>query len=302
LTSYSTISLAVAAMPPPTTVLVCPGTYPEQVTINTPLTLKGLSLGTGSNPVITVPSGGVGAEGGAQVSVMGGFDSPVTVNISDLVVDGTGSGVNCLSGTLDGIAYVEASGTLENLTVRNQDPGGCGYGIFLVGSEEDVNTVNVRNSSIYNFDDFGIYATDEGEAFLVNLTSNSIVSSSSTVQAGVDYAFFSAGLAKRNTVILTGGVGLYLESALGGIVNAYQNTVSGANLGIELGLESNPVIKSNAILQSTTAAIELNCSGGATVENNVVFNAPTGIADVTPGDTIAGNTFYSVPTATSPCP
>lgn len=60
LVSYSTISEAVAAVKPHSTVLVCPGTCPEQVTISTPLTLEGLADADGALPVITVPSGGVG--------------------------------------------------------------------------------------------------------------------------------------------------------------------------------------------------------------------------------------------------
>jgi len=58
LVSYSTISEAVAAVTPNSTVLVCPGTYPEQVTITQALKLKGLKDEAGY-PVITVPSGGL---------------------------------------------------------------------------------------------------------------------------------------------------------------------------------------------------------------------------------------------------
>jgi len=59
LVSYSTISAAVAAVTPNSTVKVCPGTYPEQVTITQPLTLKGLNDGTSARAIITVPRGGL---------------------------------------------------------------------------------------------------------------------------------------------------------------------------------------------------------------------------------------------------
>src|SRR4029077_12937099 len=43
---FSTIQAAVNAVPFGSTVLVCPGTYPEQVVIAQPLTLKGVTDGT----------------------------------------------------------------------------------------------------------------------------------------------------------------------------------------------------------------------------------------------------------------
>ena len=45
LPSYTTISAAVSSVPPFSTVLVCPDTYAEQVTISQPLTLQGVASG-----------------------------------------------------------------------------------------------------------------------------------------------------------------------------------------------------------------------------------------------------------------
>src|SRR6266446_7579672 len=93
LPSYATISGAVSGVPPGSTVLVCPGTYPEQVTIAQSLTLKGISSGNAGQAVITIPPSGLTAKTSgdgytiaAQVDVTAG-----TVNISDITVDATGS-------------------------------------------------------------------------------------------------------------------------------------------------------------------------------------------------------------------
>src|SRR5437899_7923808 len=59
LPSFTTISAAVSTVPPGSTVLVCPGTYPEQVTIAQPLTLKGITSGNAGQAVITVPGSGL---------------------------------------------------------------------------------------------------------------------------------------------------------------------------------------------------------------------------------------------------
>jgi len=330
LVSYSTISEAVAAVPPNSTVLVCPGVYPEQVTINQPLTLRGLSEGISSRAVITVPSGGILSSFGQaeQLSVQGtDFPTSGPVDIRNLVVDGIGSGFDCSTGTLVGIAYQFADGTVDNVEVRNQNPGGCGFGIVLTGDPFLVNTVNVRNSSIHDFDNTGVLATSGGETgFLVNLTSNWIQSSSTSVQAGVDYDF-TDGLAARNTIIVAGNFGLLLDNFFAGMT-VHENLIIGPNTGIYSGgslpfsptvitgntlfnngtgifiseTSGNDVVKSNTIFHSRTAAIDLDCSEKTTAEKNVIFGAPVGIANITSGDTVTENVIYSVLTATTACP
>jgi hypothetical protein len=43
--NFTTISAAVIGVPAGSKIQVCPGTYPEQVTISQPLTLEGISSG-----------------------------------------------------------------------------------------------------------------------------------------------------------------------------------------------------------------------------------------------------------------
>src|SRR3974390_581158 len=57
--SYKTIQLAVNAAQAQATVYVCPGVYPEQVTIDKNLNLTGVANGTADAAVITPPSGGM---------------------------------------------------------------------------------------------------------------------------------------------------------------------------------------------------------------------------------------------------
>jgi hypothetical protein len=330
LVSYSTISEAVVAVSPNSTVLVCPGVYPEQVKISQPLTLRGFSDGTNSKAVITVPHGGIVSSFGQadQLSVQGGdFPTSGTVDISNIVVDGADSGFDCSTGILVGIAYQFANGTLDNIEVRRQSPSGCGFGVVLTGDPFVVNTVNVRNSSIRDFDNTGVLATSGGETgFLVNLTSNWIESSSTGVQAGIDYDL-TDGRAVRNTIIGPSKFGLLLDNFFAGMT-AHQNLIIGSNTGIYSsgGLPFSPtiitgnsvlnngtgifinkssgndVVKSNSIVHSTIAAIDVDCSGDTTVEGNIILGAPVGIANVTSGDTVGNNIIFSVPAATTTCP
>jgi hypothetical protein len=329
LVSYSTISEAVAAVPPGSTVLVCPGTYPEQVTINQPLTLKGLSDGLNSKAVITVPSGGLAPSSEQQLLVEAPdpFSSLGPVDIINLVVDGSSSGVDCsMQAEFIGISYIHASGTLDNVEVRSQNPGGCGFGILLLGSQDFFETVNVRNSNIHDFDNTGVLAVGAGgTGFVVNLTASFIESASASVQAGVDYEE-ADGLAGRNYIAVVGEVGLELGNYFPGMT-ATENTISGANIGIVSGFSldngptvitrnslfnnktgifisefsGNDVVNSNTIVQSGTVAIDTDCSPATTAERNIISGAPVGIANVSSGDTVNHNVFYGVPDTISLC-
>ncbi len=325
--SYSTISAAVAAAAPNSTVLVCPGTYAEQVTITQALTLKGLPDATGAWPVIAVPIGGLAGNSGAQLTMQGTFETPIgPASISNLVVDGAGSGVDCSTGTITGIEYYQANGTLNNVEVRNQNPGGCGIGISLTGGLfVESETVNIRNSNIHDFDNTGVLANSSGASgFLVNLTSTSVISPSTSVQAGVGY-FDAEGVIEYNHIILAGGTGLQLENFYGPMT-ARGNAVVGTNVGILSGTSEHPnlivgnvlsnngtgifisglgagsVVSGNNILQSSLEAIELNCSQDSKVVNNTIFGAPVGVADMNSGDVVKQNTFYNVPSTTTACP
>ncbi len=58
LTSFVSISAAVGSVPAGSTILVCPGTYAEQVTIAKPLTLQGIASANQDLATIAIPSSG----------------------------------------------------------------------------------------------------------------------------------------------------------------------------------------------------------------------------------------------------
>jgi hypothetical protein len=185
------------------------------------------------------------------------------------------------------------------------------------------------NSNIHDFDNTGVSASSNGgSGFSVNLTSNRIASANNSVQTGVVY-FLSQGLVTQNVISSGGQTGLTLENYFC-CVSATGNTITGSVVGIFMGgtdvadvvntvthnsLFNNgtgivvydggggsEVIGSNAIIQSTTAAVNLSCSPHATVKHNAIFNAPVGIENIASGDTVSGNDFYSVAAQTATCP
>ncbi|MBV9480140.1 MAG: hypothetical protein JO249_05230, partial [Acidobacteria bacterium] len=174
---FSTIQAAVNAAPGGN-VLVCPGTYPEQVVISTPLVLKGVSYKNSSAATITPPSGGMVANTqtsswlysnngvssvAAQISVQNTHD----VAISNLTIDG-GSTANCsISGTgIDlynsGIPSHQVS--VSNVVVQNT----CGIGIL-----SDSSLITIQASDVYNTGWSGIFVV-QGSYFQIQVLRNTV--------------------------------------------------------------------------------------------------------------------------------
>ncbi len=220
----STIGAAVAAAEAAsaTIVKVCPGSYPEQVTINKNLTLEGITATTGgrgaNQAVITVPVSGFSDNTtdlsssppnplAAQIYV----HDATAVNISNVVVDG--SGWTGCSPYLIGIYFQDASGTLNRVVTRNQTAipaSGCqgGLGIFvesgasLVTHADGTSTVTVENSSVHGFQKNGITGNEAGTTLTV--TGNQVRGQGATSGAaenGIQIAFGATGAIRSNTVI-----------------------------------------------------------------------------------------------------
>ena len=137
--NFTTVSAAVAGVPAGATIQVCPGVYPEQVTITQPLTLKGIASGNANRAVIAInPNGNLAPNVTSSITSYPFYAqmlvqnvSPVgAVNITGITVDGAGANAGCSGETLAGIFYASGtSGTVNEVTARNQVNGGCGWGI-----------------------------------------------------------------------------------------------------------------------------------------------------------------------------
>ncbi len=112
--AYTSIQNAIYNVTPGGSVVVCPGTYGEELYIDKDLTLQGIE-----NPVVEAPDTltdrlqSLPRDIRAVVFVTG----TVTVNIDGFVVDGRNVGNN--NGGLAGVVYYGASGSLKHSEVRN---------------------------------------------------------------------------------------------------------------------------------------------------------------------------------------
>lgn len=225
---YSTIQAAVNASASGGTVFVCPGTYPEQVTISKRLTLYGYLAGTGDAPVIVPPSGGLsqnandifGNPVAAQIFVDAGASTMVTVG--RLAVDATGNNLaGCGGPTLEGIYYQNTSGTIIDTAVRNQyqtdfaDYGGCQNGLAInVEGTTSAMTVSITSNSVRAYQKNGITATGAGTGAgsvgpVATITQNNIVGMAATAmnwstpgaaENGIQIGFGASGKVNGNIV------------------------------------------------------------------------------------------------------
>jgi len=274
-THFTSIQAAVNAALPGTVIFVCPGDYAEQVTIDTPLTLQGVSAANHGAAVIVPPSsaaGGLASNGGDFISALG-FNRPTTVqvlvhatnvNLVDLAVDGAGAFPDCVtSPAVIGVGYdVNSSGSLKRVAVRNQAvplPGGgyCEFGIGGAGVgiiSLSASGVTVTDSSVRGFNTVGIESF--GGPAVVTTTVIASVSGTYTGPCVFAYAAQAIAIQITSNTVSSCSTGL---------------TVEGANQSVTATVNGNTIV-------NVGTGILLYYSGTSTVYGNTIGGAYTGIS------------------------
>ena len=335
LQTYPTISQAVSSVPTGSTVLVCPGTYPEQVTITQPLTLRGVQSANTANPTIAVPSGGLTKSVIAPTNgvimffqiLVQGTESGL-VNISNIGVSGSSSANNALNGWISGIYYQNSSGTVSGVAAYGQNGNGYGFGIFLEGTTSPAKAVTVKNSSVHDFDVEGIRTNGSGNSLTVNIASNSVIGSNAfsgnPVYGGIDVQGAVGSIANNRVIThpappgISAGVGVAFPSssvvtgntvenfsvgvwALGNSNTVKSNQVSLAGAGIVISGSNNTVETNSFLNLSGGTGIDFNCTGtGNTVIHNLINDASWGISSSHGSNTISPNSYSNVANLISP--
>jgi hypothetical protein len=315
--SFATITEAVSIAPAGSTILVCPGVYPEQVTITQAMTLQGVTDSNQDLAMITVPSTGLVANSSsifgesiaAQLLVQGG-----PVNITNIAVDGTGGDLQCAGSTwIAGMFYAPgSSGQVNHAKVSGQTDAGCGVGIWAENSDGADKFVTIQNSSVHDMDGFGIFvASGAASPNLFASIRGNVVSLAATALIGigldnvtgavngndVSNAMFgivntanNVSIAFNTTSLTTAGIALQG----GGSVN--NNKISSSNLGVWF-FSDGGVVQLNRISSISGSAVEFNCSA-AIVSANTINDAAIGLDNAPVGFT-GTNTFNNTATVRS---
>jgi hypothetical protein len=298
LTSFSTIQAAVSTVRPGSTVLVCPGVYPEQVTISQPLNLQGIADSNLDQVVITVPSGGLAVNvtsiSGEPVAAQVLVQNAASVNITNIIVDGTGGDQACATtGTwLAGILYASnSSGTILRVRTSGQMDGNCGVGIWAENGGSTSQSVTIASSSVHDIDGAGISVNSGTPSTLNVFVRGNYVSS----PAGIGIFAIGVNGEITNNNVSNSVVGIFdwapavpvssnnLTSTTYGVLllaggTVQSNDILNSSNGVLLDADG-AIVLSNHITLAATAAIEFNCHVG-TVAHNTINDAAIGLSDV----------------------
>jgi hypothetical protein len=327
ITSFATITAALAATPAPSVIEVCPGTYPDQVVITKPVTIEGILINGAGLASITVPAGGL------KTNATNEFGNPVAaqvwvdnatgpVNISNIAVGGSGNGVSGDTFVV-GVFYENSSGTVNHLQTRFQQGNGNGIGIWIEGGSAKP-TVTIENSNAHDFELAGIWADSGTDTLAAEIENNSIIGGSTDNIAGlltfgqvsltasgnfinspvgISIGFVGGsvgttgvptGSVSGNTVTGDGSVGIVVYAGETSLTSNRIYEISGPGIAI-----SNSVtVQDNTIIQATNG-IDFGC----TVDNNVSGNTLSfihsdGLLNV-PTSVTSTNAYFNVPTIRS---
>ncbi len=331
--TFTTIQAAVNAAPNGATIRVCAGLYKEQVTITKPLAING------DNGAIVMPTGVVTnstslASGNPIAAVILVSNSSDT-DLSGLTVDGANNGITGCGPNLIGIYYRNASGNVQNNTVRNMKLSsalnGCqsGLGIF-VQSGLGTSKVTVDTNSVHDFQKNGITGNEVGtDVTIKNNVVTGLGPTTGAAQNGIQIAFGATGTvdgnvsanhvwspcADANTCTVAFATDILILSdrveiahnitgrSQGGIfvqannAKVHDNTVFDTLVfdGIDL-IGNGNAAESNTVTKSDESGIFLQGNNNK-VTGNTVQEAPIGIWKFTgsAGTVIDGNHFINTP-------
>ena len=184
---------------------ICKGVYVEQVKITKPLDIDA------DNGAILMPSA-------MQANATSLFDgAPIAtallvfdvtgVSISGLTVDGANNGISACAPDLIGISFLNASGEIDRVAVRNfklaASLNGCqsGTGIFVQSGSGELSRVEIDHSTVHDFQKNGITADEKGTIAIIHRNVvTGVGSTTGAAQNGVQIGFGAGGAILENVV------------------------------------------------------------------------------------------------------
>ena len=283
---FTTIQDAVNAAPSGAFIQVCPATYPEQVEITKPLTLKGVNT-LGVAVVASPPGGLIVPPGGFTSTAPQVFvhDTAGPVTITGITVDGSNNQITPCTLLIEGVYFKNASGSIKNVVTRNQFVGtlgacfGTGYGIRAL-ADVSASFVTIQNNSVRSYDWAGI--SIERVLTTASVLNNSIVGPGS-IPINANGIFVGAGAAvtvSGNSAInnSSGNPGVFVYGSHGAIISG--NILGNNTFGIYVEPDNSSndsdsaTITKNNVSGSGADGITV-CSNNNLVQSNVVAASGT---------------------------
>jgi parallel beta-helix repeat protein len=287
--AYTTIQSAVNAASPGDRIHVCPGTYPEQITINKSLTIDA------DNGVWVVPANMTAnvtdLVSGDPLAVAISVENAAGVNIDGLIVDGSNNGLTACAPRLIGILYENASGRVAHNAVRNFNLGagsalnGCqsGNAIEVETATGGNSSVEIHENSVQNYQKNGVTGNEPGtELDLDGNTVTGVGPTAGAAQNGVQIGYGAAGRIRNNTITDniyspctattcdTNAAGILIYNSDG--IDIENNSVGSNQIGIYVGGNQSRIAR-NSIFNSVVLIGVALVGNQNEVTNNTITNS-----------------------------
>jgi nitrous oxidase accessory protein NosD len=202
---FAKIQDAVNAASPGDTIQICPGVYAEQVSISKTLNVNA------NNGAMLRPSGAAanstGLASGQPIAAILLIENAEDVTIGNLTVDGADADINACAPDLIGVFFRNASGRLSHVAVRNSKLGGSfnacqsGSAILVQSGGGQKSLVDIADSSIHDYQKNGITANEVGtDVTIEGNTLTGLGSTNGAAQNGIQIGFGAAGTIRHNAV------------------------------------------------------------------------------------------------------
>jgi len=305
--AYTSIQAAVNAASSGDTIRICPGVYVEQVSIDKSLTL------TAESGAILMPSSlqsnSTSLSDGSPLAVALLVTNTTGVTISGLIVDGTNNAISACAPDLFGIAFQNASGTIEHSTVRYFELttalNGCqsGTGILVQSGGGQSSTVTIETSSIHDYQKNGITANEVGTSVVINSnTVTGVGPTTGAAQNGIQIGHGATGSITNNTVtndVWSPCTAVATCTALATNILVYQsdgitltnNVVSVGQVGIFIASNNAKLTGNRSSANSVFDGIHFEGNSNSVKSSTVVNSSESGIYVDGNSNTIETNTI-----------
>ncbi len=313
---YTSIQAAVNAAKQGDTINVCPGTYPEQVTVTKNLNITGVNIANQGLALIqpaNVLVNSTGLTNGSPVAATILVDGANNVNLTNLTIE-AGNNQFTDNTLLVGIYYRNASGKVDSMAVRNVElqvgsPGAqTGYGIFAQSGNGGSANLQVTNSSVHDYQKNGIVGQEANTTLTVKGDALSGIGPTSNIaQNGIEFAFGCKGTADSNLVIEHfysqctdenncdfASSNILLFNA--GNVKVTNNNLGKAQLNVAI-VGTNAEVNNNVTFQAGALYGVYVIGNGNKVHDNSIFKSDTdGVYVDGAGNAVQNNTINETPT------